>query len=169
MNKKVLMVIAPADFRDEEYSETRKALENIGAKVTVVNSTGQASKGMFGTIVKPDKNFYNINVSEYDAVVFIGGSGMTAYFNNQQALSLAKEFNKSGKVVAAICIAPTILVNANILNGKNATCFPSERDNINAVGTYTGKPVEVDGKIITGNGPQAAKEFGKKIAEALRW
>jgi protease I len=59
-------------------------------------------------------------------------------------------------------------VNAGILNGKKATSFPSERDNINAVGTYTGNAVEVDGKIITGNGPQAAKEFGKKIAESLK-
>jgi protease I len=81
---------------------------------------------------------------------------------------LAKEFNKDGKVVSAICIAPSILANAGILNGKKATSFPSQRNNINAVGTYTGTPVEVDGKIITGNGPQAAKDFGKKIAEALR-
>ena len=162
------MVIAPADFRDEEFSETKKALESIKAEVTVVNSTGQASKGMFGTIVKPDKNFYNINVGEYDAIVFVGGSGTAVYHNNRQAISLAKDFYSAGKIVAAICIAPTILVNAGILNGKKATAFPSERDNINAVGTYTGGSVEVDGKIITGNGPQAAKEFGKKIADVLR-
>jgi protease I len=168
MSKKVLMVIAPIDFRDEEYFETRKVLEEFGNKITVANSTGQPSKSMFGKIVRPDKTIYDVNEKDFDAVVFVGGSGTKVYFDNQQALSLAKEFNKSGKVVAAICIAPTILVNADILNGKNATCFPSERDNINAVGSYTGKPVEVDGKIITANGPLAAKEFGKKIAEALK-
>jgi protease I len=168
MSKKVLMVIAPIDFRDEEYFETRKVLEEFGNKITVANSTGQPSKSMFGKIVRPDKTIYDVNEKDFDAVVFVGGSGTKVYFDNQQALSLAKEFNKSGKVVAAICIAPTILVNADILNGKNATCFPSERDNINAVGSYTGKPVEVDGKIITANGPLAAKEFGKKIAETLK-
>jgi protease I len=168
MSKKVLMVIAPIDFRDEEYFETRKVLEEFGNKIIVANSTGQPSKSMFGKIVRPDKTIYDVNEKDFDAVVFVGGSGTKVYFDNQQAVSLAKEFNKSGKVVAAICIAPTILVNADILNGKNATCFPSERNNINAVGSYTGKPVEVDGKIITANGPLAAKEFGKKIAETLK-
>jgi protease I len=168
MNKKVLMVIAPVDFRDEEYFETRKILEDVGNKITVVNSTGQPSKSMFGKVVKPDKTFYDINPKDFDAIIFVGGSGTAVYFSNQQALNLAKEFSDSGKIVAAICMAPSILANAGILNGKKATAFPSEKDNINAVGTYTGKLVEQDGKIITGNGPQAAKEFGKKIAEALR-
>ena len=162
------MVIAPVDFRDEEYFETRKVLEDVGNKITVVNSTGQPSKSMFGKIVKPDKTIYDVSSEDFDAIVFVGGSGTSVYFNNQQALGLAKEFSSSGKIVAAICIAPSILANAGILNGKKATAFPSEKDNINAVGNYTGKPVEQDGKIITGNGPIAAKEFGKKIAEALR-
>ena len=78
------------------------------------------------------------------------------------------DLSEDEKVVAAICIAPSILVNAGILNGRRATAFPSERDNINAVGTFTGKPVEVDGKIITANGPEAAAEFGKKIADAIK-
>jgi protease I len=162
------MVIAPADFRDEEYFETRKILEDVGNKITVANSTGQPSKSSFGKIVKPDKALHDIDSKDFDAIVFVGGRGSSEYFRNQQALSLAKEFNKSEKVVAAICIAPSILANAGILSGKKATSFPSERDNINAVGTYTGNPVEQDGKIITANGPQAAKDFGKKISEALR-
>ena len=168
MNKKVLMVIAPIDFRDEEYFETRKVLEDVGNKITVANSTGQPSKSSFGKIVKVDKTFYNVSVKDYDAIVFVGGSGTRVYFDNQQALNLARDFNKAGKIVAAICIAPSILSNAGILVGKKATAFGSERDNINATGTYTGKPVEHDGKIITANGPLAAKEFGKKISEALR-
>jgi protease I len=168
MNKKVLMVIAPVDFRDEEYFETRKILEDAGNKVTVVNSTGQPSKSSFGKIVNPDKALNGVNEKDFDAVVFVGGSGTRAYFDNHQVLSLAGQFSKSGKVVSAICIAPSILANAGILNGKKATSFPSERDNINAVGTYTGKSVEQDGKIITANGPMAAKEFGKKIADALK-
>lgn len=168
MNKKVLMVIAPVDFRDEEYFETRKILEEQGNKITVANSTGQPSKSSFGKVVKPDKTIYDVNVNDFDAIVFVGGRGSAEYFNNPRALALAKDFNKTGKVVAAICIAPSILANAGILNGKKATSFPSERDNINAVGIYTGKPVEQDGKIITANGPQAAKEFGKRIADALK-
>jgi len=123
---------------------------------------------MFGKIVTPDKNFYDVDEKDFDAIIFVGGSGTTAYFNHKRALELAKEFSDSGKLIAAICIAPTILVNAHILNGKKATAYPSERNNINAVGTYTGSDVEIDGKIITSSGPQAAVEFGKRIVEALK-
>ena len=162
------MVIAPVDFRDEEYFDTRKVIEDAGNEVIVVNSTGQPSKSKFGKIVKPDKSFYDIDSNEYDAIVFVGGAGSSQYFDNKKALELVKEFNEDGKVVAAICIAPSILANAGILSGKKATAFPSERNNLNAVCTYTGNPVEVDDKIVTANGPQAAAEFGKKIVEAMK-
>jgi len=168
MVKKALMVIAPNDFRDEEFFETKEVLEKANIDVTVVNSTGQPSKSSFGKIVTPDKNFYDVDSNDFDAIVFVGGSGTRIYHNHKRTLELAKEFYNSGKVVAAICIAPTILVNAGILDGKKATSFPSEKNKINAIGTYTGKPVEADGKIITANGPLAAVEFGKKIVEALK-
>ncbi len=162
------MVIAPNDFRDEEFFETKEVLEKSNIDVTVVSSTGQPSKSMFGKIVTPDKNFYEVDAKDFDAIVFVGGSGTTVYFNHKRALELAKKFYDSGKIVAAICIAPTILANAGVLDGKKATAYPSEKNNVNAVGTYTGNKVEVDGKIITGSGPEAASEFGKKIAESLK-
>lgn len=167
MVKKALMVIAPNDFRDEEFFDTKGVLEDSGIEITVVNSTGQPSKSMFGKIVKPDMNFYDADTEEYDAIVFVGGQGTHAYFDNRRALELAREFNESGKIVAAICIAPVILARAGLLSGKKATVFPSSRNEINAVGTYTGSKVERDGNIITGNGPEAAVEFGKAIVEAL--
>jgi protease I len=165
---KVLMIIAPIDFRDEEYFDTRKVLEDDGNEIVVANSTGQPSKSKFGKVVNPDKNFYNIDAKDFGAIVFVGGAGSSQYFDNKRALDLAREFNEDEKVVAAICIAPSILANAGILNGRRATAFPSERENINAVGTFTGSSVEVDEKIITANGPDAAVEFGKKIAEAIK-
>ena len=162
------MVIAPADFRDEEYFDTKEELEKAGIETTTVNSTGQPSKSAFGKIVKPDNNFYDIDTKEYDAIVFVGGAGTKVYFDNKRALELAKEFNDTHKVVSAICIAPEILVNAGIMSGKKATSFPSIRNEIKAVATFTGTDVEIDGKIITANGPKAARQFGKKIVEALK-
>lgn len=164
---RILMVIAPNNFRDEEFQEPKKVLESAGHQITVANSTGTESKGMLGAIVKPDIRLDQANSDDYDAIIFVGGTGASVYFNDSRALNLAKEFNEKGKIVAAICIAPSILVNAGILNGKKATSYPSERNNINSVGTYTGSQVEKDGNIITGYGPNAAKEFGEKILEAL--
>ena len=90
------------------------------------------------------------------------------YYDNSTALDLAGNAFKKGKVVAAICIGPMILANAGLLKGLKATCFESEADAVKKLGAnFTGADVERDGKIITGNGPLAATQFGETIAEAL--
>lgn len=165
--KKILFIIAPVDWRDEELSRPREILEKAGASITIATSTGQPSKSMFGKIVDT-VSFHSIKSSDYNAVVFVGGTGATRYFHSARAHEIAKEFFTAVKPVAAICVAPTILVNAHIMHGKRATAWPSERDNINAVGLYTGNDIEIDGNIITASGPKAAEAFGKAILEALK-
>jgi putative intracellular protease/amidase len=56
-----------------------------------------------------------------------------------------------------------------LLEGKKATCYSSQEENLKSKGAIcTGEGVEVDGNIITANGPKSAREFGKKIVEALK-
>lgn len=165
--KKVLMIIAPKDFRDEEYQKPREILENAGASVTVASATTEEATGMLGLKVKPDIALSQVKVAEYDAVIFVGGGGATAYFGDESALSIAREA-ASSKLVGAICLAPQILANAGALNGKKATVFDSQVESIKAKGArYTGATVEKDGNIITGNGPEAAEEFGNALLDAL--
>lgn len=165
--KKVLMIIAPENFRDEELFHTKEEIEKVGSVVVASKVTGEI-KGMLGATAKAEITLDDVNINDYDAVIFVGGTGSAIYFDDTQALKIAKEAYALGKVVGAICIAPSILANAGILEGRKATCYPSEKDNIASKGAeYTGSTVEVDGKIVTGAGPQAAKEFGKKIAEMI--
>lgn len=167
--EKVLMVIAPNNFRDEEYQKPKEVLENAGFQVVTSSKGVKVAKGMLGATVNVDLDLSKANVEDYVALIFVGGTGSSVYFNDQTALDLAKKAVQSNKVVGAICIAPSILVNAGTLVGKSATCYPSEAQNLKAKGAnYTGQPVTVDGKIITANGPAAAKEFGEKIVEVLR-
>ncbi|UCG95949.1 MAG: DJ-1/PfpI family protein [archaeon] len=162
------MVIAPENFRDEELLEPKDIFENAGAGVTVASKGADSAKGMYGAVVTVDEDIESVNADEYDAVVFVGGTGASVYFNDETAWNLAKTAYGGGKIVAAICIAPSTLANAGLLEGKKATCFPSEKGNLEDKGaTYTGAVVEQDGRIITGNGPNAATEIGQKIAEAL--
>lgn len=166
---KILMVVAPKDFRDEEYQKPREILEQAGAEITVASKGVTEAKGLQGAKVKIDKDLGQVNVDDYQALVFIGGPGSSIYFDDQTALNLAKSAFEKGKVVSAICIAPSILANAGILSGKKATAYSSEKDNLVAKGAqYTDESVVVDGKIITANGPEAAEEFGKKLVEALK-
>lgn len=166
--KNVLMIIASHNFRDEEYLEPRGVLENEGAKVTVASSSLDVSRGLLGANVKPDILLSDVNVADYDAILFIGGSGSSEYFNDPKAHSIAREAASANKVLAAICIAPSTLANAGVLEGKQATCFSSEGGNLVKKGaTYTGNGVEVDGNIITSDGPRSARKFGEAILEKL--
>ncbi|AEJ60926.1 ThiJ/PfpI domain-containing protein [Spirochaeta thermophila DSM 6578] len=165
---KVVMIIAHENFRDEELLETREELLDAGASVTVASSSRTPATGMLGARVTPDKTLQEIRVDDYDAVIFVGGTGAHEYFSNRQALDLARQAYEKGKIVGAICIAPSILARAGILRGKKATCWSGESGTLVANGaTYTGRPVERDGRIITANGPSAARQFGRALVEAL--
>jgi protease I len=167
--RKVLMVIAPRDFHDEELSTPKELFELKGVKVTVAAATSEAASGMYGAEIRPDIQLKDARAGDYDAIVFIGGNGADVYFNDADALGLAIEAQKQDKVVGAICIAPVILAKAGILEGKKATVSPfSAKDLKDAGATYTGENVQVDGKIITGKGPGAAEEFGRAILGALQ-
>jgi protease I len=166
--KKVLMIIAPKNFRDEELLKPKEILERAKANVTIASKGVKTAKGMLGSSVSVDLDLAQVDVKDYDAIVFVGGTGAEIYFNDSKALKIAKEGYEQGKVVAAICIAPSILANAGILEGKRATAFPSEASNLEANGArYTGESVTIEGRIITAKGPEAASEFGNAIAKAL--
>lgn len=166
--KKVLFIIAPNNFRDEELFDTQSELDTLGATTIIASkNTGEIS-GVMGGTAKATLTLEKVNSQDFDAVVFVGGAGAAEYFNDATAQKIAKDFAEQEKIVAAICIAPSILANAGLLQAKRATCFSSETDNLREKGcSYTGNDVEIDGKFITANGPAAAKRFGQEIAQAL--
>jgi protease I len=170
--KKVLIVIAPSDFRDEELFRSKEAIESAGFKTFIASTSMGEAVGMLGGRVKLEILVSQVNLSEYDAVVFIGGQGVETNNlpGNPAVVKLAKDASSSGKVVAAICIAPRILAAADVVRGKNVTSF---RDNEtisslkHAGAVYTGKAFERDGKLVTADGPSSASEFGEGIVKAL--
>ncbi len=166
-DKNVLMIVSPAGFQEEEYFIPKQILENNKANVQTA-SLRETATSANGKTIKTDLILAQANANNYDAVIFVGGPGSTIYFDNIDAFNLIKNALLGNKVVAAICLAPSILANSGILKNKKATVFPSEKDNLVRKGAiYTGKNVEIDGKIITANGPQSAREFGNAIVKAL--
>ncbi len=189
--KKIVIVIAFKDFRDEEYFVPREILQESGAEIkTVSNKMGKAI-GADGGEVNVDLLVSEVNpaefddlqrksshnsiqsISSFDAVVFVGGPGCLGNLDNEDSYKLLKEAVAQDKVLAAICISPVILAKAGVLQGKRATVWssPLDKSGVNILkengAIYQGESVVVDGKIITADGPAAAAEFAKTIIDVI--
>jgi len=166
---KILMVVAQKDFRDEEFFEPRDIFVKKGIEVEVASQELALAKGRLGGTVMPDLTIDEAEVGDFSAIVLVGGRGAEVYLDDERVHDLARSFFDAGKIVAAICFAPAILSRAGLLSGVKATCTPDEEETLAAGGAeYTGAPVEADGKIVTGSGPDAAGRFGEKIVELLK-
>jgi protease I len=166
--KKAVFIVGSANFRDEELFETMRVLNEAGAKTIIASTRLGAVRGMLGNLTEATILVKDLVVDDYDAIIFIGGSGATEYFESPVAWEIGREAVQKKKVLGAICIAPAILANAGLLKGVRVTGFPTERNRLIGAGAfYTSVPVERDGLIITGDGPTAAILFGRAIAEAL--
>jgi len=165
--KKVLFILAPKDFRDEEYFDTREVIEKKFV-VHTSNISGKTSKSVFGKHVEVDFSMDKIDVNDYSALVFVGGQGCSVYFDEKKILDIAKASYLKGKFVCAICLAAGIISNAGIVSGKKITGSYGAKDIVEAGGgKFTGKDIEVSGRVITASGPEASKKFGEAISDAL--
>jgi protease I len=167
-DKRALFVVAHEVFRDEEYDVPRRKLEENGVQVTVASWELGEATGRFGLKAPVDILLKDAAGSDYDAVVFIGGGGAEAFFQDPEAHRVIREADEAGAVVAAICIAPRALAEAGVLTGKRATSFPSQAGALKSLGVqYTGGATEVDGRYVTADGPESAEEFGELLIEKL--
>ncbi|MDD5131879.1 MAG: DJ-1/PfpI family protein [bacterium] len=166
--KKVLMVIAHEIFRDEEYLQPKEIFESAGIKVITASSSLDPATGKLGSTVEPDILLRDSRAEDYAAVIFVGGSGSRDYFNDPDALALARRAKEQNKILASICSATGILAQAGVITGKKVTSFPAEAEMIEKNGAhYTGKDIEIDGCLVTANGPAAAAAFGQAIRKML--
>lgn len=170
--KKVLFIIAPKNYQDHEYAAPKELLEKAGLRVVTASQKAGTCQGTFGSTAQATLSLDKVNVADYVAIIFIGGSGATIYQHDSQAHSLAQAALQQNKVLAAICIAPTTLAYAGVLKGKKATVWNGDGQQEAVLAkngaTFTNQEVTVDGNLITANGPPAAEKFGKVILEKLR-
>jgi len=165
---RILFVVAPQTFRDEEYAHPKQVLDDLGAETVTASTRPGICTGKLGMTAHAEVALSDVGGADYDAVVFVGGGGAQVYFDDPEAHRVSREALEAGRVVAAICIAPSVLAHAGLLGGIRVTSFPSQKDDLIAHGAeYTGEPLERDGRFITANGPDAARDFGHAIATAL--
>lgn len=166
--KSALLIIAQKGFQDVELNGTRDGLTAAGFEVILASTEAGPCVGKFGGEEMAAVALKDVNVQDYDRIGFIGGPGASNLWQNADAKRIARETVAAKKPLGAICIAPKILAAAEVLAGKKATIWNEDGDQAGFMALhdvqYTGDPVTVDGLIVTGNGPQAAVEFGRTFA-----
>ncbi|GIU70277.1 MAG: DJ-1 family protein [Candidatus Woesearchaeota archaeon] len=176
--KKILLIIAPEGFRDEEYTIPLQYFKNRNYSVDTASTRKGNCYGKLGMTAIANKSLNDIKTEEYDAIVFIGGPGTPLIRKDDNSLRIAREAYAKKKIIAAICWAPTILAKAGILNNRKATVWQGNDAEFRMLTSeylekqgayYTGEPVTIDGNIITADGPSSAKEFAEKIINALEY
>jgi len=171
LNRKVLFIIAQQNFRDEEYLIPKQLLEEQGAEITTASITTDEARGMIKARVKPDVAVREANPNDFDCLIIAGGSGSPKLADYPEVLNVIRRFDEKDKPIAAICLAGYALAKAGVLKGRTATVFPADFALIeyrrNGV-IYSNKPVVVDGRFITAEGPENARDFAEEIIKILK-
>jgi len=161
--KKVLIFLADG-FEECEALITLDLLKRAGIEVTTASIMGR--KNVISTHqveIMADTLASNVEFNNFDCVVLPGGQpGTSLLEKNATVIKVVQKFYEEGKLVAAICAAPSILGHLGILEGKKATCYPgfeSELENA----TVTFEKSTVDENVITGQAVAGAFYFGLDI------
>lgn len=154
-HKKVAILIENG-VEDVEFQIPYKAMKMAGFDVSVLgsrmNETYKGKQGKLSTVA--DGTTTEAMASQFDAVVIPGGMAPDKMRTNPNTVRFAKEAMEQGKLVAAVCHGPQVLINADVLRGKQVTGFNAIRqDMINAGAEYHDRPLVVDGNLITSRQP----------------
>ena len=138
-------------------------------KVDVVGPRSNVTyNGEYGLTMKSDFSPQDVKIDDYAAIVVPGGRAPDRMRTNKGLVNLAKEAFQKGKVIAAICHGPQLLIEAGVMNGKKATCYVSVSTDLkNAGGIYLNKSVVVDGNLVTSRFPADLPDFCRETLRLL--
>lgn len=173
LNGKKVAILATDGFEQSELFEPKRALEESGAEVSIVSLKSGEIKGWnktdWGKSIEVDLTIDEANADHFDALQLPGG-----VFNpdklrtEEKVLSFVKSFFEKGKPVAAICHAPWILINAEVVKGREMTSYHTVRKDLeNAGAKWVDQEVVVDNGLVTSRNPDDIPAFNKKMIEEI--
>lgn len=171
-NSKIL-IMATNGFEQSELLGPKQQLTDAGATVHIATPDGGAIKGWdgddWGDTVPADLKISDVTVDNYIALVLPGGQINPDILRTQEdAVATVRDFVAANKIVAAICHAPWLLIEAGVVDGREMTSYPSIRTDLKNAGAHVvDKEVAISNGIITSRNPNDIDAFVAKIKEEV--
>lgn len=168
-----VLIIATDGFEQSELMEPKRLLEEAGADVTVASLKPGEIRGWdqkdWGKSVPVDLTIGTVVAEDYDALLLPGGQMNPDILRTEhKVIEIVREFDAAGKPVAAICHAPWLLAEADLIEGRTVTGWPSIRTDLaNAGAAVVDEEVVVDGNFITSRKPDDIPAFTQALMAAL--
>jgi protease I len=167
---KRIAILAEEDFEDSELMEPLRAMKDASARVVIVGSGSKETyRGERGrATVKVDITADQARAEDFDAIIIPGGYAPDKMRLHQSMVDLVRKAHDLGKIVAAVCHGPQLLISAEIVRGRRVTSWPSVAVDLkNAGAEWVDEPVVRDGNLITSRKPADLPRFNKAITDAL--
>lgn len=168
-----ILILATEGFENSELFDPRETLMASGATVHLASPTVEMIQGRkhdrMGDRIKPDMTLDVVKVSDYDALLLPGGvANPDSLRLEPKAIEAIRDFIHAEKPVAAICHAPWLLIEADVVRGRTVTGWPSVRTDLaNAGGNVVDQEVAQDGFLITSRQPDDIPAFTEALIEAI--
>ncbi len=173
IDKSKILILATHGYERSELRVPLDELKKRGAQVKVASVKKEPIKSWdnknWGDTVDVDLLAKDVNIDDFDALILPGGQiNPDILRHDEDAMRVVREFVRSGKVVAAICHAPWLLIEADAVRGRKATSYVSiKTDMKNAGAHWSDEPVVTDKGIITSRNPGDLQPFVNKIIEEI--
>jgi putative intracellular protease/amidase len=171
-NKKVVLVVAHKGYQPVEYGTPKKLLEVHGHTVITCSDKAGTATATDSSTTKVDLTLDEINVSNYDGIFFIGGSGALEHLDNNRSYEVIQQAVMRPMPLGAICISTRILAKAGALAAKKATGWNGD-GKLEEIYRHHGviylddQDIVTDGLLVTAVGPKAATAFAEAIIELI--
>ncbi|GAL01348.1 ThiJ/PfpI family protein [Nonlabens ulvanivorans] len=172
--KKKIAILATNGFEEIELTSPKKALEDAGATVHIISPSGESIRawndGNWSETYKVDHAVSDVSASDYNSLMLPGGVLNPDQLRQDDAsIGFIKDFFKQHKPVSAICHGIQPLIDADVLNGRKLTSYPSlQKDIENAGGNWVNEEVVVDEGFTTSRTPDDLDAFNAKLVEEVK-